>query len=93
MNSRYQTALVPVRASSRNTIAHMAQLYLAHSPRQSACTVRARPARKNGVQVPTHNGELVGCTSFLTYAATWRQRSITRPQVPAENMAGMKPTP
>lgn len=31
MNSRYQTALVPVRASSRNIIAHMAPLYLAHS--------------------------------------------------------------
>lgn len=73
MNSRYQTALVPVRASSRNTIAHMAQLYLAHS-QGSPRAVRARPARENGVQVPTHNGELVGFTSFLTYAVTWRQR-------------------
>ena len=63
-----------VRASSRNTIAHGAAVSGA-LPRQAARTVRARPARENDVQVPTHNGELVGFTSFLTYAATWRQRS------------------
>ena len=71
MNFRYQTALVPVRASSRNTIAHGAAVSGA-LPRQSARAIRARPARE--MQVPTHNGELVGFTSFLTYAATWWQR-------------------
>lgn len=88
MNSRYQTALVPVRASSHNTIAHGAAVSGA-LPRQSARTVRARPARENGVLVSTHNGELVGFTSFLTYAATWRQRSERALRCPA----GMKPAP
>lgn len=76
MKSPYQTALLPVKALSRSTMAHMAQLYLAHYQGSSHDLFERDLQEKQEVLVLTHDDVLVGFTSFLTYELTWQQRPI-----------------
>ena len=76
MKSPYQTTLLPVKTLSRNTMAQMAQLYLAHYQGSSRDLFERDLQEKQEVLVLMHDDVLVGFTSFQTYELTWQQRPI-----------------
>lgn len=76
MATAYQTTLLPVSALSACTVEQMATLYLAHYQGSSQALFKRDLQAKQDVIVLTHEGALVGFTSFLTYTVPWQQHPI-----------------